>query len=61
MLIVGSSLMVYSSFRFCRRAHERGIPILAINRGVTRADSWLALKVEEDCTTVLPLLARALC
>jgi len=61
LLIVGSSLMVYSSFRFCRRAHERGIPILAINRGVTRADPWLALKVEEDCTTVLPLLARALC
>jgi len=60
VLIVGSSLMVYSSFRFCRRAHERGVPLVAINRGVTRADLWLSLKVEDDCATVLPLLAREL-
>ena len=60
VLIVGSSLMVYSSFRFCRRAHERGVPLVAINRGVTRADAWLSLKVEDDCATVLPLLAREL-
>jgi NAD-dependent SIR2 family protein deacetylase len=61
LLVVGSSLMVYSSFRFCRRAHERGIPIAAVNRGVTRADPLLTLKVEDDCTAVLPALARALC
>jgi len=53
MLIVGSSLMVYSSFRFVRRAHERGIPIAAINRGKTRADDWFAVKVEADCGTTL--------
>jgi len=60
LFIVGSSLMVYSSFRFCRRAQERGIPIVAVNRGVTRADSMLALKVEEDCTSALPTLAQLL-
>jgi NAD-dependent SIR2 family protein deacetylase len=60
LLVVGSSLMVFSSFRFCRHAHARGIPIVAINRGVTRADAMLALKVEEDCTSVLPELARLL-
>lgn len=60
LLVVGSSLMVYSSFRFCRRARERGIPIYAINRGVTRADAMLTLKIEEDCTSVLPELARML-
>jgi len=36
-----------------RRAHERGIPIAAINRGKTRADDWFAVKVEADCGTTL--------
>lgn len=60
VLVVGSSLMVFSAFRFCRRAQERGIPLLAINRGVTRADDWLAVKLEADCAEVLPGLARSL-
>ena len=60
VLIVGSSLMVFSSFRFCRRARERGIPLVAVNRGVTRADAWLALKLEGDCAEVLPELAARL-
>ncbi len=60
MLIVGSSLMVFSSFRFCRRAREIGIPLVAVNRGVTRADGWLAAKVEADCADVLPALAERL-
>jgi len=60
VLVVGSSLMVHSSFRFCRRARERDIPLLAVNRGVTRADGWYAVKVEDDCTRVLADLAGAL-
>jgi NAD-dependent SIR2 family protein deacetylase len=58
LLVVGSSLMVFSSFRFCRRAHERGVPIVAVNRGMTRADPLLTLKVEEDCTVAMPALVR---
>ena len=54
LLVVGSSLMVFSSFRFCRRAQELGLPMAAVNRGVTRADEWLDLKVEADCAQVLP-------
>ncbi len=54
LLVVGSSLMVFSSFRFCRRAQELGLPMAAVNRGVTRADDWLDLKVEADCAEVLP-------
>jgi NAD-dependent SIR2 family protein deacetylase len=53
MLVVGSSLMVYSGLRFVRRAHESGLPIVAINRGVTRADDLLNLKIEQDCNEVL--------
>ena len=60
MLVVGSSLMVYSGFRFARRAHERSIPIIAINRGVTRADELLSRKLEMDCGQVLSTLADRL-
>lgn len=60
MLIAGSSLMVYSGYRFVRRAHENGIPVVAINRGVTRADELLAMKFEQDCGPVLEAIAEAL-
>jgi len=60
LLVVGSSLMVFSSFRFCRLARERGMPIVAVNQGRTRADDWLTVKVEADCAAVLPQLADGL-
>ena len=53
LLIAGSSLMVYSGYRFARRAYENGISIAAINRGVTRADKILTMKIEQDCGRVL--------
>lgn len=53
LLIVGSSLMVWSGYRFAARAAERGLPIAAINRGVTRADPLIGLKIEADCGEVL--------
>ena len=49
LLVVGSSLSVFSAYRFCRRAHELGIPVIAINKGQTRADKFLALKLNEEC------------
>ncbi len=59
VLVVGSSLMVYSSFRFVRRAHGLGIPIVAVNRGKTRADALLRGKIEGDCAVLLPGLLGA--
>ena len=56
MLIVGSSLMVWSGYRFALRAAERGLPIAAINQGRTRADALLGVKVEADCAEVLSAL-----
>ena len=56
MLVVGSSLMVYSGFRFARAAAQAGKPIAAINRGRTRADDLLGLKIESDCTDVLRVI-----
>ena len=53
LLVVGSSLMVYSGFRFVREAAQMGIPIVAVNRGRTRADELLHFKFELDCATAL--------
>ena len=53
LLVVGSSLMVFSGFRFARRAHETGKPIVIVNRGKTRADDIAALKVDADCAEAL--------
>jgi NAD-dependent SIR2 family protein deacetylase len=54
VLVVGSSLMVYSGFRFVRQAHKRGVPIAIVNRGQTRADDLACLKLDSDCVAVLP-------
>jgi NAD-dependent SIR2 family protein deacetylase len=60
LLVVGSSLMVYSGFRFCRLAHEAGKPIAAVNLGRTRADHLIALKLEHSAEQLLPQVARLL-
>ncbi len=54
LLVVGSSLMVFSAFRLVRDAASRGIPVAAINRGATRADALLSLKLQADCVELLP-------
>jgi NAD-dependent SIR2 family protein deacetylase len=54
LLVVGSSLMVWSGYRFVRGARERGLPTAAINLGRTRADDELTLKISGDCAEVLP-------
>ena len=60
LLVVGSSLMVYSGFRFCRLAAAAGKPIAALNLGRTRADDLLTLKLEASSEQVLPLAADLL-
>jgi NAD-dependent SIR2 family protein deacetylase len=56
MLIVGSSLMVYSGFRFVQLAASAGKPTAAVNLGLTRADGLIALKVEQACEAALAFL-----
>jgi NAD+-dependent protein deacetylase sirtuin 4 len=60
LLVAGSSLTVYSGFRFVRRAQEIGRPIALVNIGPTRADDLAAVKVEASVAEVLPRLAQAL-
>lgn len=56
LLVIGSSLIVFSGFRFCRLAAAAGKPIAAVNLGKTRADDMFALKVEDSAEQVLPAL-----
>jgi NAD-dependent SIR2 family protein deacetylase len=60
LLVVGSSLMVYSGYRFCLAAHAQGKPMAAVNLGRTRADELLSLKVEAECGSVLRKVVAAL-
>jgi len=58
VLVVGSSLMVPSGFRFVRAAVAAGLPVAAVNLGRTRADPLLALKLERPCAEALLFLLR---
>jgi NAD-dependent SIR2 family protein deacetylase len=60
VLVVGSSLTVFSGFRICRDAHARGKPLACLNLGVTRADALFSLKREADCASTLAALPSAL-
>jgi NAD-dependent SIR2 family protein deacetylase len=53
LLVVGTSLMVYSGYRFAEAAAAAGKPIAAVNLGRTRADHLFALKIERPCDEVL--------
>lgn len=56
MLVVGSSLMVFSGYRFAHAAAKLGKPIAAVNLGRTRADPLLSLKIERPCAEALAFL-----
>jgi NAD-dependent SIR2 family protein deacetylase len=53
VLVAGSSLMVWSSFRLVRAAVARGIEVVAVNRGRTRGDDLFAFKLDRECGAVL--------
>ncbi|MBS0317842.1 MAG: NAD-dependent protein deacetylase [Proteobacteria bacterium] len=60
LLVAGSSLMVYSGFRFAQAAAAAAKPVAAVNLGRTRADDLLALKVERPVGAALQALAGSL-
>lgn len=60
ILVVGSSLMVYSGYRFVRDAVRQGKPVAAITLGRTRADAVLALKLNTACGPLLTALDAVL-
>jgi NAD-dependent SIR2 family protein deacetylase len=60
LLVAGSSLTVFSGYRFVRHAAALGIPIVIINRGRTRGDELATVKVDAGCSEMLVLLADEL-
>jgi len=54
LLVAGSSLTVYSGLRFVRRAAQREIPIVIVNRGVTRGDDLATVKIDAPLAETLP-------
>jgi NAD-dependent SIR2 family protein deacetylase len=53
LVVLGSSLHVFSGRRFVKQAHERGVPIVIVNRGETRADALAGVKVDAGCAETL--------
>lgn len=60
LLVAGSSLMVYSGFRFVEDAVAAGKPVAVVNMGRTRADTVLSLKLEHEVGAALEALAARL-
>jgi NAD-dependent SIR2 family protein deacetylase len=60
LLVAGSSLVVNSGIRLVERARRKGMPVVIVNRGETRADRWANVKLDAGTTPVLAALAEAL-
>ena len=60
LLVAGSSLTVFSGYRFVRHAAALGIPVGIINRGPTRGDDLAGVRVDAGCSPMLALLAEEL-
>jgi NAD-dependent SIR2 family protein deacetylase len=60
LLVAGSSLTVFSGYRFVRHAVAQGIPVAIVNRGRTRGDELASVKVDGGCSELLVLLANEL-
>jgi NAD-dependent SIR2 family protein deacetylase len=58
LLVAGSSLMVWSGYRFVKAAVKRGIPVGVLNLGRTRADQEIAFRVSAHCGEALPQVVR---
>lgn len=60
LLVVGSSLAVFSGYRFLLRASERHMPIGMLNIGECRGEELADVRIEARAGDALPLLAEAL-
>ncbi|MFP4644190.1 MAG: Sir2 family NAD-dependent protein deacetylase, partial [Spirochaetales bacterium] len=56
LLVLGSSLAVFSGFRFVLEAHARGQPVAIVNRGKTRGDRFAAVRIDASLEETLATL-----
>ncbi|WP_245584163.1 NAD-dependent protein deacetylase [Saccharospirillum impatiens] len=59
VLVIGSSLMVFSGYRFCRHAHQSNIPMATLNLGATRADALMDLTLNAPIGDTLACWSRS--
>ena len=58
ILVAGTSLQVFSAYKWILQARERKIPVVIINIGPTRGDSEAELKIEHRLGDILPQIFR---
>jgi NAD-dependent SIR2 family protein deacetylase len=46
LLVLGSSLHVYSGRRFVTHSHKLGLPIIIVNQGETKADDLASVRID---------------
>ena len=56
LLVLGSSLLVFSGYRLVLQTQELGLPIAIVNIGPTRGDSKADIKISTKCGDVIPKL-----
>jgi NAD-dependent deacetylase sirtuin 4 len=60
LLVVGSSLAIFSGLRFVSRAAREKKPVAIVNQGETRGDDVAAVRIDGRLGDVLPSLVDAL-
>jgi NAD-dependent SIR2 family protein deacetylase len=60
LIVAGSSLVVNSGIRLLERARRRRLPVVIVNRGVTRADARATVKIDAGTSEVLRALVDVL-
>ena len=60
LIVAGSSLVVNSGIRLIEQARRRRIPLVVINRGVTKGDTQAAVKIDAGTSEVFLTLQQRL-
>jgi NAD+-dependent protein deacetylase sirtuin 4 len=60
LLVVGSSLAIYSGLRFVHAAAQRRLPVCIVTLGETRGDALATLRIDAGAGATLAALAAAL-
>lgn len=58
ILVIGSSLKVFSGFRFPRWASQNNLPMYAVNQGEMRGQELFDIVVVESCEEMMPIIAQ---
>jgi NAD-dependent SIR2 family protein deacetylase len=60
LVVLGSSLTVFSGLRYVRHAAKLGIPVLIVNQGTTRGDDLAAIRLDAPLGRTLTAAVAAL-